>query len=189
MRKREIFLDFTSLLDVIMIILFFFILFSSFEIETAKNEAEQKKIEYETEKSAVEEERERIDNEWEKLLQLDENAVKNEQALLNYQNIVLSINLVDKLKNDTLYVNIRRGDKKIKEFEYTKETLQSTLDTEINDAFELSELKEDEVIICTLTYSGDDLYSDMAVKGINKTIEKLQKEYSNLYYAAINTTK
>ena len=36
MNKREIILDFTSLLDVIMIILFFFILFSHLETEDAK---------------------------------------------------------------------------------------------------------------------------------------------------------
>ena len=57
MKVREIILDFTSLLDVIMIILFFFILFSTFEIETATNEANQTKIEYEAKLEEAEEER------------------------------------------------------------------------------------------------------------------------------------
>ena len=50
MNKREIILDFTSLLDVIMIILFFFILFSHLETEDAKTAlqtAEQNAIERE----------------------------------------------------------------------------------------------------------------------------------------------
>ncbi len=41
MKVREIILDFTSLLDVVMIILFFFILFSSFDVETATEKANQ----------------------------------------------------------------------------------------------------------------------------------------------------
>ena len=41
MKLREIILDFTSLLDVFMLILFFFILFSHFEVEEAKNTADQ----------------------------------------------------------------------------------------------------------------------------------------------------
>ena len=41
MKLREIILDFTSLLDVFMLILFFFILFSHFEVEEAKSTVEQ----------------------------------------------------------------------------------------------------------------------------------------------------
>lgn len=36
MKKRQIILDFTSLLDVIMIILFFFIIFSNLETDNLK---------------------------------------------------------------------------------------------------------------------------------------------------------
>ena len=40
MKKRQIILDFTSLLDVIMIILFFFIIFSSLETDNLKKDLE-----------------------------------------------------------------------------------------------------------------------------------------------------
>ena len=42
MKKRQIILDFTSLLDVIMIILFFFIIFSSLETDNLKKDLEDK---------------------------------------------------------------------------------------------------------------------------------------------------
>lgn len=42
MKKRQINLDFTSLLDVIMIILFFFIIFSSLETDNLKKDLEDK---------------------------------------------------------------------------------------------------------------------------------------------------
>lgn len=42
MKKRQINLDFTSLLDVIMIILFFFIIFSSLETDSLKKDLEDK---------------------------------------------------------------------------------------------------------------------------------------------------
>ena len=42
MKKRQIILDFTSLLDVIMIILFFFIIFSNLETDNLKKDLEDK---------------------------------------------------------------------------------------------------------------------------------------------------
>ena len=42
MKKRQIILDFTSLLDVIMIILFFFIIFSNLETDNLRKDLEDK---------------------------------------------------------------------------------------------------------------------------------------------------
>lgn len=74
MNKREIILDFTSLLDVIMIILFFFILFSHIETINAIEEKEKMQAEH----SQVMEQAEQIKSEAEELLADAE--IKNKQA-------------------------------------------------------------------------------------------------------------
>ncbi len=186
MKIREIILDFTSLLDVIMIILFFFILFSTFEIETATNEANQTKIEYETKIAEVQAEREELNVEWEKIQQIDKNAVKNQQALLEYQENLITINLYDKFDNDTLYINIKKGNNKLKESEYDN---SADMNDEIADILKMTDIKTDDIIICTLTYDGDDLYSADAVDKIKKAVNNMQKEYENFYFAANNISK
>ena len=42
-RKKDLFLDFTSLLDVIMLLLFFFIMYSHFDVTSAMADAEDAK--------------------------------------------------------------------------------------------------------------------------------------------------
>jgi biopolymer transport protein ExbD len=187
MKVREIILDFTSLLDVIMIILFFFILFSTFEIETATNEANQTKIEYEAKSEEAEKERKKYEVERDKLLNLDKNAVKNQEALSAYNdNQVLSINLVEKIDSEGLYINILRGDDKLLEIKY-----ESSLNynKEITDIIESSNYKSDDVIICNLIYNGDNIGSAEAVEKIEKAVNNVQNEYKNFYFAAINISK
>lgn len=186
MRKRDINLDFTSLLDVIMIILFFFILFSTFEIESAKNEAKQTKEEYKTKISEMDEQQEKLDEEWEKIRQVDAFAQKNQQALSDLQQIVFSINLTYKAGHESLYLNIQKGEEKIIEFDYVNSDDAEKI---ISDTLKNAGLKEDEVAICTLTYDGNEFYTAKAVDKICKVMNELQMEYNNLYFAAINTSK
>ena len=186
MKIREIILDFTSLLDVIMIILFFFILFSTFEIEEATNMANQTKVEYEAKIEEIKSEQEKINTEWKKIQQIDKNAVKNQQALLEYQDHLLTINLYDKFDDDTLYINIKKGENKLDEIIFTESV---DMKTKLTDILKMTEFTNDDVIICNLTYNGDDLYSANAVKKIEKVVNDLQKEYENFYFAAINISK
>ena len=74
MKKRQINLDFTSLLDVIMIILFFFIIFSSLETDNLKKDLEDKQQQV----SAELEEAKAKNNKADELL--GEAQKKNEQA-------------------------------------------------------------------------------------------------------------
>ena len=59
----------------------------------------------------------------------------------------------------------------------------------LTDTIKMTEFTNDDVIICNLTYNGDDLYSANAVKKIEKVVNDLQNEYENFYFAAINISK
>jgi len=64
MKKREILLDFTSLLDVVLIMLFFFILFGSLDVEQAKTSAQEKEAEYNEKVNELESERIQLEQEY-----------------------------------------------------------------------------------------------------------------------------
>ena len=74
MKKRQIILDFTSLLDVIMIILFFFIIFSSLETDNLKKDLEDKQQQVSAELEEAKAKNDKADE------LLGEAQEKNEQA-------------------------------------------------------------------------------------------------------------
>ena len=74
MKKRQIILDFTSLLDVIMIILFFFIIFSSLETDNLKKDLEDKQQQVSAELEEAKAKNDKADE------LLGEAQKKNEQA-------------------------------------------------------------------------------------------------------------
>ena len=127
MKVREVILDFTSLLDVMMIILFFFILFSKIDVDTATENANKAEASYnsmleETEKEKLENQqeqeewREKASQEWERLEQADENAAKNQEALSAYnEGRGISFNLHDVEKGDIWTLSIIYGNKKLGE--------------------------------------------------------------------------
>ena len=74
MKKRQIILDFTSLLDVIMIILFFFIIFSNLETDNLKKDLEDKQQQVSAELEEAKAKNDKADE------LLGEAQEKNEQA-------------------------------------------------------------------------------------------------------------
>ena len=72
MKLREIILDFTSLLDVVMIILFFFVLYTSFDVEDISEKAKAAETSYnemiEENEKEQQEWREKASQEWERIL-------------------------------------------------------------------------------------------------------------------------
>ncbi|MDE6710747.1 MAG: hypothetical protein K2J76_09700, partial [Oscillospiraceae bacterium] len=97
MMKRKISLDFTSLLDITMIILFFFLINFKFSVDDIKAEANgqmeaaaAQSERLEADKQKLEEEKEewrkQADAELEKIREADEKAADNAAALLNFKN-------------------------------------------------------------------------------------------------------
>lgn len=198
MKVREVILDFTSLLDVMMIILFFFILFSKIDVDTATENANKAEASYnsmleETEKEKLENQqeqeewREKASQEWERLEQADENAAKNQEALSAYnEGRGISFNLHDVEKGDIWTLSIIYGNKKLGEISSDDiRDLKEKLKEFINKAG----YNTDDVIIGTLTFNGDEYGTEKAVPIVENAIMSIQREYKNLYFTKINTTK
>lgn len=191
MKIREIILDFTSLLDVIMIILFFFILFSTLEVDTVTKSAEDARLNYEKqmEQQAIEQEEllEQLESEWERLLQADRNAAKNQQALIAYdQGAILAFNLQDVESRSAWTLNVLLGEEKLG----TVQAQQSDkLVEKLGAMMRNAELDKADVIIGTLTYDGNSYGTAGAVPVIEDAIGEMQEEYSNLYFTTINISR
>lgn len=198
MKVREVILDFTSLLDVMMIILFFFILFSKIDVDTATENANKAEASYnsmleETEKEKLENQqeqeewREKASQEWERLERADENAAKNQEALSAYnEGRGISFNLHDVEKGDIWTLSIIYGNKKLGEISSEEvRDLKEKLKEFINKAG----YNTDDVIIGTLTFNGDEYGTEKAVPIVENAIMSIQREYKNLYFTKINTTK
>lgn len=191
MKIREIILDFTSLLDVVMIILFFFVLYTSFDAENVSEKAKAAETSYnemiEENEKEQQEWREKASEEWERILSADANAANNQQALSAYnEGAGVYFNLHNVEKSDVWSLSVLKGNKKIGEISssdvrYLKEKLKDALDS--------AGYSSDDVIIGTLTYDGSAYGTEKAVPTVENAIRDIQREYKSLYFTAINISK
>lgn len=191
MKIREIILDFTSLLDVVMIILFFFVLYASFDAENVSEKAKAAETSYnemiEENEKEQQEWREKASEEWERILSADANAANNQQALSAYnEGAGVYFNLHNVEKSDVWSLSVLKGNKKIGEISssdvrYLKEKLKDVLDS--------AGYSSDDVIIGTLTYDGSAYGTEKAVPTVENAIRDIQREYKSLYFTAINISK
>ena len=191
MKIREIILDFTSLLDVVMIILFFFIIYTTFDVENISENAKAAETSYnemiEENEREQQEWREKTAEEWERILSADANAANNQQALSAYnEGSGIYFNLHNVEKSDVWSLSILKGSKKIDEVSsdetrYLKEKLRNALDS--------AGYSSDDVIIGTLTYDGSAYGTEKAVPTVENAVRDIQREYKSLYFTAINISK
>lgn len=189
MKIREIILDFTSLLDIIMIILFFFILFSTLDVENVSKSAQEAKSSYESQIAENQRKQEawqqKADEEWERIQNTDKNAAANQQALMAYnEGAVIALNMKNASSSDVWTLSVLSGNSRLGEIE-SGDNLESSLIS----LFEKAGLKTDDVIISTLTYDGNSLGTESSVPQIENVVKKIQKQYCNLYFAAINVSR
>ena len=197
-RYRDVVLDFTSLLDVILIILFFFILYSAFNVEKAELKADAARNEYEALSAALEDERARlgeertaIQAEWDRLLALDENAARNQQALIAFNNgAMLTFNLQKEDGSDAWRLSaIRRREAGAEEETVGEIRPGDELKSSILGLIDAAGFAEDDVLIVTFTYNGNVIGSHRLYVEIMKAFQAVQAERKNVYLNAVNTSK
>ncbi|MBR5683750.1 MAG: hypothetical protein IKW96_10860 [Ruminococcus sp.] len=187
MKIREIILDFTSLLDVIMIILFFFVLYSTIDTEKAANQAKEAEASY---NALIEEQHELNDEaskELERIKAADKNSAANQKALNAFDKgdfFTFTLDVVDKSDNWTL--DIKLGNKQLGMID-SHET--SDVKASVREVLQKSALSDDDAYICILSFDGEQFGTARAVRVINEAIESIQREYPNLYFSNLNSKK
>lgn len=204
MKRNKILLDFTSLLDITMIILFWFLInfkntadtvmaqaaeqveraesYASEQIEQAEkkeSELEESRREFELEK---EEWRKEADAEMEKIRDADEKAADNAQALMDFQNgTVLTMDL-DIESQNVWTVKIKYENQLLGEI--SSESSEDLVE-ELIEIMESCGLKEDSVIIAILMYDSSDKGSYFK-KDLEESIDRVRDVYKQFYCASIN---
>ena len=191
MKIREIILDFTSLLDVTMIILFFFLLYSSIDIEDASEKAKAAENSYtemqEENEKEQQEWQEKASQEWERILAADSNAAANQEALSAYnEGSGLAFNLHEVERGDIWSLSILAGNKKLDEISSDD---KYKLKERLKECIKKAGYESDDVIIATFTYDGSSYGTEKAVPLIENAVINVQRDYKGLYFTSINISK
>ncbi|MCM1328517.1 MAG: hypothetical protein NC253_03670 [Ruminococcus sp.] len=193
MRKPKISLDFTSLLDITMIILFAFLVSFKFsadetqaraeaEIEKANAAAEQ----LETDRKRFEEEKEewqkQAEKELEQLRKADKNAADNAEALLNFQNgAVFKIDL-EMQSRSNWEITVYNGETPIAEI--LSENSEN-LGGEIVTVLDSQGFQRDDVLIGIFLYDPEDIGSATVREDFSPKIKDVSGAYENFYCAEV----
>ena len=193
MNKREIILDFTSLLDVIMVILFFFILFSHLETEDAKialQAAEQNAIEREEQAEKTLEEAERKEQQAaEKLSEAElagERQGENVEAITDFSrnlNIRVDLKMIDGSSSWSLLVS--KGEQQVAEI--PKDGISSMSQSFLKALSDIGCDKED-TLLCIYVYDASQAGTASADRDIQKVFDEVKGQYEHFFYSELDTS-
>lgn len=200
MNKREIILDFTSLLDIIMIILFFFILFSHLETEDAKiafQAAEQSAAQREEQAEQKLEDAEKLLEEAEQKEQqaaekLNEAELAGERQGENVQGITefsRSLNIRVKLKmisgSSNWSLLIYKGEQQIAEIPKGD---VSSMSQEFLTALSDMDCTEEDTLLCVYVYDASQAGTASADRDVQKIFDEVKGQYEHFFYSELDTS-
>lgn len=187
MKKRDIFLDFTSLLDVTLIIIFFFVLFSHLENEENKALTEEKTAQLQEQIEIAEAREEEASELISQLTQqieivkdLDERQAENMEAMLEFVT-GKNLKLVLDLSQTERVIRVDKDNKVIAEI-----NINEDVTTELLKAMELAGYTKEDTIFCDIVYDGLSNGSNKAYKTIMAALDDVKSTYPNMYYSVTN---
>ena len=194
MKKRQINLDFTSLLDVIMIILFFFIIFSSLETDNLKKDLEdkQQQVSAELEEAKVknnkadellgeaQKKNEQADKRLEEANSAVDRSGDNADAIMDFsENKNLKLHL-DMNGENGWTLKFAKGEEIVKEI--PKADISEMTD-EVLELFKEQGYKADNTILIEFSYDATENGTTSAYLDTMKIINTLKNEYEHLFYS------
>lgn len=209
MKKREIILDFTSLLDIILIILFFFIMFSYTEANEVKNKAKNIEenaisLSSEAEKKLVEANKKmkQAEEELNALKKENNNSASHVEGLKAFgksENINFFLEINNK---DSFSIVICQGDTEINRItklipdkeqnrDYSfMQAIEEEIGKEIINTLESNKLVYDMTVISNFIYSSSVGGTNTVYKIAHTSFDKyVKRKYKNLYISFIDEGK
>lgn len=200
MNKREIILDFTSLLDVIMIILFFFILFSHLETEDAKlalQAAQQSAIEREeqaeqkleaADKLLEEAERKEQQAE-EKLKEADLAGERQGENVAGIAEFSRNLNIKVKLKmisgSSSWSLLVCKGEQQVTEI--AKDKVNIMAQTFLNVLSDIG-CDKDDTLLCVYVYDAAQAGTASADRDVQRVFDIVKGQYQHFFYSELDTS-
>lgn len=197
MGKKEIILDFTSLLDIMMIILFFFILFSHVQTESEKlvlqemqeqaeevlAEAEQRLGEADDKMTEAEEKEALASERLAEAELAEERAGQNTDGIIEFTRSA-NIRIRLQMKEEGNWsLMIYQGDEQLSEI--TKSSAQEMAEELSNCMIEAGYGKED-TLLCEFIYNGMEVGTNSAYHTVDNMFAVLKNEYGHFFYSTID---
>ncbi|MBR2936875.1 MAG: biopolymer transporter ExbD [Oscillospiraceae bacterium] len=177
MKRKDVLLDFTPLLDVTLILLFFFLLFSTFEVEEAK-------IKLNNQIEAAEQQMQEANSLAEQLkedLEIVENAsnrqASNIEALLEF-NRSANVKLILSMKGGNATVKISQGDTII-----ATTTPDGDLAGIICTALKNAGYTENDTVLCEFILNGSEPGTKIAYQKIKQNLMYVKADFNYFYYS------
>lgn len=190
MKIREIILDFTSLLDIFMLILFFFILFSHFEVEEAKENANQAVNEAISVSEAAESVREQAEEELALLEEINHGKAVDLTALLEISRgtLMQSRLMMDK-SGDFWTIELKRMDDSTKQ-DIPLGLIDTTgnLSQEIILILQKQEYVKEDKIPFLFLYDGTEIGSETACNIVSTAFREVRRTYPHFYCIEIDVS-
>ena len=190
MKIREIILDFTSLLDIFMLILFFFILFSHFEVEEAKETANQALEEaaavsesLEGQFQQAEEKLQQAEDELALLEEVSHGKAVDMTALMEIsRGTMIQSRLTMNASGDSWELYLKRlDDKTKKEIPLASLTEQDNLSKELSVILINQHYDTEDKIPFLFLYDGTQIGSEAAYNAVNAAFREVRQTYPHFY--------
>ena len=184
MKKKDILLDFTSLLDVTLILIFFFVIFSHFDNvqSTAQIEDKESKLESQINDAAeresqAQELKEQLEYEIGIVQDADDRDQDNVEEILEFtKGTNLKLILVMQDGKWTLVVSSKNE-------VISRIAAGDDVEARLADALESADYAYGDTILCDFVYNGSQAGTVSAYRKITKAMEAIQEEYKYLYYS------
>jgi biopolymer transport protein ExbD len=184
MKKRDVVLDFTSLLDVTLILLFFFVMFSTLDSQQNEAKVNEKAQELQTaiqDAEDREEEASQLASQLEEDIEIVRNANKrtadNTSAIISYnrgENLKLILGIDD--GGNAWNVRVVRGEDLI-----LKISSGNDISKNIMEALQSAKYEKESSILCEFIYNGQTPGTRSAYMAIKSSLETVRSEYKYLY--------
>ena len=190
-RIREIILDFTPLLDVTLIILFYFILFSHMGAAEAQQKADRERADAAAAQTAAaqhmqeaEELMQQAEFERRVLAEASGNGAMLEQAVEEYA-AGRNIKLLLTMNGKSWTLRVRRGNARD-----TLAELHSAEDLSLlTAALRKAEYQKDDIILCELIYDADEDGTNQAYQDVRQILEQVRETFPHIYISETDLSK
>ncbi len=179
MKKKEIFLDFTPLLDITLIILFFFILFSSMEVVDQKEKLDQQNEKIRAELAGKEDQ---LNDALAMIETEDSRRASNIQAMIDF-NRGFNLKLILDMNDNTPSIRVLRGDEAVTTL-HTTENLAALL----SQALAQSGYSANDTIFCDFILDGSQPGTAATYRSIKKELSQLKRQYPYFYDSETDTS-
>ena len=190
-RIREIILDFTPLLDVTLIILFYFILFSHMGAAQAQQKADRERADAAAAQTAAAQHMEEAEQlmqqaefECRVLAEAGGNGAMLEQAVEEYA-AGRNIKLLLTMNGKSWTLRVRRGNARD-----TLAELHSAEDLSLlTAALRKAEYQKDDIILCELIYDADEDGTNQAYQDVRQILEQVREAFPHIYISETDLSK